>query len=64
MKITKTIKAEIEISNTSLEIIGMSSSFFVGSTDITQPNFNPYYYLLAHKSNAKYVNFVNKNIST
>jgi len=37
---------------------------FLGSTDITQPNFNPYYYLLAHKSNAKYVNFVNINIST
>jgi hypothetical protein len=24
----------------------------IGSTDITQTNFNPYYYLLAHKSNA------------
>ncbi|CAF4393422.1 unnamed protein product, partial [Rotaria sp. Silwood2] len=24
------------------------------STDITQPNFNPYYYLLAHKSNANF----------
>ncbi|CAF4147948.1 unnamed protein product, partial [Rotaria sordida] len=36
----------------------MSASFCtdleIGSTDITQPNFNPYYYLLAHKSNATF----------
>jgi hypothetical protein len=29
-----------------------ASISILGSTDITQPNFNPYYYLLAHKSNA------------
>ncbi|CAF1042691.1 unnamed protein product [Rotaria sp. Silwood1] len=28
--------------------------FPTSSTDITQPNFNPYYYLLAHKSNATF----------
>ncbi|CAF3437840.1 unnamed protein product [Rotaria socialis] len=28
--------------------------FPTSSTDITQPNFNPYYYLLAHKSNANF----------
>ncbi|UJR26760.1 hypothetical protein I4U23_008075 [Adineta vaga] len=30
------------------------NSFVISSTDITQPNFNPYYYLLAYKSNANF----------
>jgi len=33
--------------------------FPTSSTDITQPNFNPYYYLLAHKSNANFVELAN-----